>query len=820
MNSAGSLYNRVVLDHPIAVLAILAVLLLGSSFYTTEFRLDASADSLLLEDDQDLRIFRELSERYHENSALYLAFTPHGELFGSHALQVIQRLKKDFELLKGVDSVSSVLDLPLLKQSDLSLAELVTGFRTLQSEGVDRASARKELRSSPVFNDLVVSADGTTTALRINLANDEVFEELSRTKYELRYRKQQAGVTDSELQDLELVSVRHAVAKQELDGRNNRLIAERRSIISKYGGEGQLFLGGVPMIADDMMTYIRDDLVVFGLGVFLFLVLMLGCIFRRPRWVLLPLMSCAYAGLVMVGLLGLVGWPVTVISSNFVALMLIITMSMNIHLVVRYRQLSVDHPDHDQRELVSQTVGKMFWPCLYTVLTTIIAFGSLVFSDIKPVIDFGWMMSMGLGVAFVTSFLLFPGVLVLLGRTTERVSQRRPFQLTTLLAGVTEKHGRQLIWAAVGLALVSAIGISRLEVENSFVNYFSDDTEIHQGLRLIDEKLGGTTPLDILIRFPEELVSTAGVEDDDDLRLLFDTTETDNEADYWFTPDKIDTVKKVHDYLETVDGVGKVLSMASLIRVGEEINKGPFDAFELAVVYKRMPAELKADLIEPYISIGHNEARISIRIRDSLEDLRRADLLAQLRSDLSTKIGLPDEGFVITGLLVLYNNMLQSLFQSQIQTLGGVMLGIGLMLLILFRSFVLAVIGIIPNLLAAASVLGLMGIFGIPLDLMTITIASITIGVAVDNSIHYIYRFREEFPRTKSYAQTLHICHASIGRAIFFTAVTIIVGFSILVLSNFLPTVYFGGLTALAMAVALLASLTLLPKLLMIWKPF
>ena len=820
MNSAGSLYNRVVLDHPIAVLAILAVLLLGSSFYTTEFRLDASADSLLLEDDQDLRIFRELSERYHENSALYLAFTPHGELFGSHALQVIQRLKKDIELLKGVDSVSSVLDLPLLKQSDLSLAELVTGFRTLQSEGVDRASARKELRSSPVFNDLVVSADGTTTALRINLANDEVFEELSRTKYELRYRKQQAGLTDSELQDLELVSVRHAVAKQELDGRNNRLIAEIRSIISKYGGEGQLFLGGVPMIADDMMTYIRDDLVVFGLGVFLFLVLMLGCIFRRPRWVLLPLMSCAYAGLVMVGLLGLVGWPVTVISSNFVALMLIITMSMNIHLVVRYRQLSVDHPDHDQRELVSQTVGKMFWPCLYTVLTTIIAFGSLVFSDIKPVIDFGWMMSMGLGVAFVTSFLLFPGVLVLLGRTTERVSQRRPFQLTTLLAGVTEKHGRQLIWAAVGLALVSAIGISRLEVENSFVNYFSDDTEIHQGLRLIDEKLGGTTPLDILIRFPEEPVSTAGVEDDDDLRLLFDTTETDNEADYWFTPDKIDTVKKVHDYLETVDGDGKVLSMASLIRVGEEINKGPFDAFELAVVYKRMPAELKADLIEPYISIGHNEARISIRIRDSLEDLRRADLLAQLRSDLSTKMGLPDEGFVITGLLVLYNNMLQSLFQSQIQTLGVVMLGIGLMLLILFRSFVLAVIGIIPNLLAAASVLGLMGIFGIPLDLMTITIASITIGVAVDNSIHYIYRFREEFPRTKSYAQTLHICHASIGRAIFFTAVTIIVGFSILVLSNFLPTVYFGGLTALAMAVALLASLTLLPKLLMIWKPF
>ncbi len=820
MNAARSLYDRLVLDHPIVVLVLLAVVLFYLSFYSTDFRLDASADSLLLEDDEDLRTFRQLSERYHEGSALYLAFTPDGDLFGNNALQVIKQLKEKIELLDGVDSVLSVLDLPLLKQTDRSLAELVTGYRTLQSEDVDMARARQELLSSPVFNNLVVSADGTTTALQINLASDKVFSELTKARSELLHSKQRAQLTDSERSAFELISVRYAAAKRELDGRNHRLIGAIRSIIGKHQGHGQLFLGGVPMIADDMITYIRDDLVIFGLGIFVFLVLMLGFIFRRLRWVLLPLMSCAYAGLVMIGLLGLVGWPVTVISSNFISLMLIITMSMNIHLIVRYRQLCVDNPEHDQRELVSQMARKMFWPCLYTILTTIIAFGSLVFSDIKPVIDFGWMMSMGLVVIFLTSFLVFPSVLVLLGRPSQIISLTRSFQLTTLLAGVTEKHGRHLVWIAVGLALVSALGISRLEVENSFVNYFSDDTEIHQGLRLIDEKLGGTTPLDILIRFPDEPDPADVVENDDELRLLLDATEADNEADYWFTPDKIDTVKKIHDYLETVYGVGKVLSVASLIRVGEEINQGPFDAFELAVVYKRMPADLKVDLVDPYISIEDNEARISVRIRDSLKDLHRADLLAQVRKDLSTRFGLPDEDFVITGLLVLYNNMLQSLFQSQIQTLGVVMLGIGLMLLVLFRSLVLAVIGIIPNLLAATSILGLMGLFGIPLDLMTITIASITIGVAVDNSIHYIYRFREEFPRTKSYARTLHTCHASIGRAIFYTAITIIVGFSILVLSNFLPTVYFGVLTALAMAVALLASLTLLPKLLMTWKPF
>jgi hypothetical protein len=182
---------------------------------------------------------------------------------------------------------------------------------------------------------------------------------------------------------------------------------------------------------------------------------------------------------------------------------------------------------------------------------------------------------------------------------------------------------------------------------------------------------------------------------------------------------------------------------------------------------------------------------------------------------------LASDGFELTGLMVLYNNMLQSLFRSQIMTLGVVMSGIALMLCVLFRSVTLAIIGIIPNILAAAIILGLMGLFNIPLDMMTITIAAITIGIAVDNSIHYIYRFREEFPRrNKNYIETMHYCHANIGKAVFYTAITIIIGFSILVFSNFIPTIYFGVLTALAMLIALLAALTLLPRLILSVRPF
>lgn len=607
--------------------------------------------------------------------------------------------------------------------------------------------------------------------------------------------------------------------KNEINQINRDNIEDVRAIISKYKKHGSLNLGGVTMITDDMITYIKNDLIVFGVGVFLFLVGMLSIIFRKLRWVMLPLLSCFYAGLLMIGLLSLVGWHVTVISSNFISLMLIITMSMNVHLVVRYRQLRNDFPEYSQHELVLTTASKMVWPCLYTALTTIMAFSSLVVSGIKPIIDFGWMMTIGLSVTFLTSFILFPAILAMLPKTTEKLSAKDEFQFTSKLATMTERHGKKVLWVTVILAGISTLGITRLEVENSFINYFSESTEIYQGLRLIDEKLGGTTPMDIILNL-EETADEAEQDDDfEDLDALFGAFEEDQEV-VWFTPERLDTIKQVHDHLETFPAVGKVLSLASIIRVGEEINKGEFDAFELAIVSKNMPDEIKKSMISPYVSEENNEARISIRILDSLKNLRRKELLEQIKSDLIEKMHLDEDKVQITGILVLYNNMLQSLFKSQILTLGVVMAGIALMLVVLFRSLSLAVIGIIPNIFAAAIILGLMGLLRIPLDMMTITIAAITIGIAVDNSIHYIYRFREELPKTGDYVKTMHYCHANIGKAVFYTAITIIIGFSILVLSNFIPTIYFGLLTALAMFIALLAALTLLPKLILIWKPF
>ncbi len=822
INFTKNCYRRVVLDHPVFTILLLLLVFAFFVSHAKDFRLDASADALLLENDEDLKIFRELNDRYATKDFLFVTFTPDQDLFSDSSLHIIASLRDELKQLELTDSVITLLDVPLVKQIEGSLSEVTSDYRTLESDGVDKVKAKAELIASPIFKELIISLDGNTTALQVNLKGDDPFRKILYERNALLLKQQDGTITAEEAEQLKQVSAEFAVQKNKINEKDHQNILNIRAIMKKYEQFGALHLGGVTMITDDMVTFIKNDLLVFGIGVFAFLIAMLSIIFRKLRWVALPLLSCAYAGMLMIGLLGMVGWNVTVISSNFISLMLIITMSMNIHLVVRYRQLRKDLPDLDQKDLVMEMAGKMVWPCLYTALTTIMAFSSLVVSGIKPVIDFGWMMTIGLTVTFITTFLLFPALLVLMKKPEPEEDRHEGFEIMPALSAFTVNHGNKILLLSVVLVVISAIGISKLEVENSFIDYFSKDTEIYRGLKLIDDKLGGTTSLDIILKFEEEVeeVIEDDIDDDEDFNFDFGGGSEGDPADYWFTPDKVDEVKKIHDYLEGLPAVGKVLSMASLIRVGEDVNQGEFDAFELAIVYKRMPEDLKSSMIDPYISIEDNEARINLRIIDSSENLRRNELLEQIHSDLINKLGFPEDRIAISGLLVLYNNMLQSLFKSQILTLGVVMTGIALMLLVLFRSLPLAIIGIIPNILAAGIILGLMGLLGIPLDMMTITIAAITIGIAVDNSIHYIYRFREEFARNQDYIETLHYCHANIGKAVFYTAITIIIGFSILVLSNFIPTIYFGLLTAFAMLVAFLAALTLLPKLILIWKPF
>ena len=822
-----TIYERLVLAQPARVLVLMLAVLAFFAWQARHFELDASADALLLEDDRDLQTLREVQARYASADLLIVTFAPGGDVFEETSLARLRELRDRLRAVPGVASITSVLDVPLLDNVEgASLTAVADNMRTLDDPGTDLARARAELLASPVFGEIIVSADARTTAILLTMEDDEAYRTALEKRNRLLIARRAEGLDDAgraaidaELDDIEPA---YESARRRVTASRRAEIEAIRGVLSDFSDAGTVHLGGVPMIADDMITFVRNDLVVFGIGVAIFLVIVLSAIFREARWVLLPLAGCFYAGLLMIGMLGLVGWKVTVISSNFLALMLIITISMNIHLTVRYRQLRRDFPELALRDLVATTVRRMVWPCLYTALTTIIGFGSLVFSGIKPVIDFGWMMSIGLAVTFVTAFTLFPATVLALGRAgaAEREGAEGRFTrgVTRGLALAAERRGGLVLAAAGVLLAICVFGVSRLTVENSFVDYFSEDTEIYRGLALIDRELGGTTPLEVLLDLDEDRIFD---DEPSPKPTEYDAEAEREKAGYWFTEFKIERIKEVHDWLAGQPEVGKVLSLASLVRVGEKLNDGePLDSLQLALVYRRIPEDLKRSLIRPYIDILRDEARISLRIRDTAPDLHRAELLERIHAGLRDELALGPADVTVSGLLVLYNNMLQSLFTSQISTLGAVLAGVALMLLALFRSITLAVLGIVPNLLAAGAVLGSMGLLGIPLDFMTITVAAVTIGIAVDNAIHYIYRFREEFARSGDYTATMHVCHANIGKAVFYTSATVIFGFSILVLSNFLPTIYFGLLTGLAMAIALLAALTLLPKLILLTRPF
>ncbi len=813
-----NLYRNTILEYPKLALLVSALLIAFVAQGAKYFELDASADSMILENDQDLVNYREISERFGSSESLVVIYTPPWPLFSDQSLSLLRQIRDDLKPLPRVDSVNSLLDVPLLENPPVPIGELISNIKSLDDAKANVAMAKEELANSPLYNNMLLNLEKNTTAIQINRLSNPRNRELTRAREGLWKKRDAQGL--SSVQKSELTRLNQNI--KDLNAKNSAILHEDikaiRKILKPYQSQAQVFLGGVPMIADDMITYVESDLVTFGIGIFLFLILILIVIFRRLRWVLIALACCSLTVVVMVGVLGLFKWRVTVISSNFVSLILIMTMSMCIHLIVRYRELHAEKPDASQKELIKETLDHMFKPCFYMALTTMVAFNSLIFSGIRPVIDFGFMMATGVMVALMMVFVLFPSFLSLVGKRSEAANVRQHSPMTDIFANITLKHGLSVIISNVVLFIVLVIGLAKLDVENSFINYFHESTEIYQGMKVVDQNLGGTTPLEVVLTFPV-VDQDWDEEENDDFFFDEESEGEDDSLKYWFTTEKLDRIRAVHNYLDEQPEIGKVISLATMVQVAEKINGEALGSFELGLLYGAIPDDFKAIVLDPYVSPEHGQARINLRIYDSQPDLKRALLLKRIERDLQEKIGLKKDEFMLAGMMVLYNNMLQSLFTSQILTLGAVFIGIMIMFMVLFRSWRLAVIAIVPNLLSAGAVLSVMGWAGIPLDMMTITIAAITIGIAVDNSIHYIHRFREEFEVVKNYQQAVSNCHASIGKSIYYISITVIVGFSILAMSNFIPTIYFGLLTGLAMLIALLQVLTLLPKMLILFKP-
>jgi predicted RND superfamily exporter protein len=852
----SSAYHLVITRYASAIIFIALVLAGVALSQLEKVRLDASSDSLLLQGDPDLAFFEEATERYESYEFLIMTWEPESPLLGEASLSGLSAMVSDLKDVPGVRSVTSALDVPLLESPPISLTDLsdLDSIPSLRDPQVDRALALREFTSSQLYKNLVVSEAGDLTAVQVTIEPNKEVDRLGDLRKSLRKSVAEGG--DIEVQgQLSAVELAYDEATRTVNADRAALVANVREVAEKYRDQSRIFVGGVPMIAADMLDFVQDDLVTFGSSIILVMVAMLALIFRDYRWVLIPISVCTLSATLMLGILGFTDWRMTVISSNFVAVLLVVALALAIHLVVRYRELEAKEPDMPRAERAVMAARLMFIPCFYTAVTTMVAFTSLVVAGIKPVIDFGWMMTAGIVVAFVVSFSLVPALIAILPDMGAK-GANDSLSMTRRFATVVERFGG-LVFAVTGLLiLLVVLGLSRLQVENRFIDYFKDTTEIYQGMELLDSRLGGTIPLDIILYPPSESTQAVdalasvdlgladerttievvasddlGFEDDfgsDEDELWDDdpfgedvsfADENSAEIGYWFTLEGRDLVDQIHRIVDARPESGKVLSLSTGFSVMDRLYDDKLGGVELALVERSLPADVAEVLIAPYYDPIEQQARITVRAMETSKTLRRAEYLESLYAQILAETGLDETRVKFTGLLVLYNNVLQSLYASQILTLGAVFVAIGIMFLALFRSVSLALLGLAPNILAAGLVLGVMGLAGIPLDIMTITIAAIVVGMGVDNCIHYIHRFRREFELDGSYREAMYRSHSSIGRAMYYTTLTVVVGFSMLTLSNFTPSIYFGVLTVMAMLAAVMGALLLLPKLIIAFEP-
>ncbi|MEA3553821.1 MAG: MMPL family transporter [Campylobacterota bacterium] len=811
-----NIYQNHLLKYPKIFFTIIISFMIVMVAFALKLEIDASAETLLLKDDKDLAFNREVSKRFEAPDFLVVTYSINDDLLSKKNINNIKILTKKIKELKNVESINSIVNVPLLQSPIKPLKELLKDIPTIESNGIDKELVKQEFLNSAIYKKNLVSDDFKTTAILVNLKDDTTdISKLSKKEKKI-YRDN---------------------AREE----NHNQIVKIREILSSFEKENKdikLHLGGVSMIADDMVEFVKYDLKTFGFLIVTLLIVILYILLREIRWVVIPLFISTVSIIITSGFFGFFGWEITVISSNFISLQLIMNMSLVVHLIIKYKELNKLKPQYSQKKLVIQTTLAMAKPSFFVVITTIAGFSSLVFSGILPIEDFGLMMSVGIVVSLITTFTLFPLVLLKFKKSKINTKKEKDIPFTSRVAVLAINYKKTILFVTTLIIVFSTTGATKLRVENSFIDYFKQDTQIYQGMKLIDQKLGGTTPLDIILTFKEnsdEIESVKVVEEDEELDDFQGNFSSDDETDlssfsdefeetqedkeqYWLTPIKMEKIKQIHTYMDSLEPIGKVLSLATMGEIGKLLNENEeLDSLSLTLLHNELPPKYKKTILYPFVDIKNNQARISTRVIDSTPNLKRDLLLKKIDKDLQTIVNPKYEEFKISNLLVIYNNMLQSLFDSQIKTIGIVVLILFIMFLILFKSLKIAIIAIIANTVPVGVIFGIMGWMDIPLDMMTITIAAISIGIAVDDTIHYIHRYLIEYKSHGDKIESVNNAHKSIGTAMFYTSTIIMIGFSILVLSNFIPTIYFGILTMIAMFAAIVADLLLLPVLLLLF---
>jgi hypothetical protein len=782
-----------IISHPKAVLVIffLGTCVLG--WQARHFQIDASADTLLMRNDPNYIQTQVVNRRFSPQEFLLVAYKPRNRpLFSEQTFEDLRTLSAKLRRLDRVESVRSILNVPLFSQIEGGISSIKDlSQSTVEHRNYPITQIKKEFHENPLYEDLLINRQQTATALQVLFRSNGELDELDDRIVALQRKSLQGELSAGEKRELSQLKERAEPIEQRLDNIRTAEIETIRRIVAEYDGNAEIYLGGLHVLGYQLIRIIKNDLIIFGGTIAAMICLVLFLLFRKVRWVIIPVICCCCSVLSTVGLFGLLGFKTTVISANFIVLELILTLAIVVHLIVQYLEYGADHPEWEQAELVKKTLFRKAGPCFYAGITTSIGFASLLFSNIQPVITFGWMMIIAMIFSIGVSLVLFPALMSLYGREQQALPLRFARRTLNFFSGLTLKHPAFIAMAGIGVLAASVAGIFQLDVENSFINYFKETTRVHQELSFIDRQLGGSTPLDIVYTIPN----------------------AELKKDLVMTADTVQLLQRVHQALRQHEAIGKILSVVNFTELAKQINQNkPLTEYELTALYWTMEDALRDDLLGSFFAPEHAQVRISVRIKDTTEGLHRAKLLEEIRRDMN-KLGIPEDRYRLSNLFVLYQDILQKLFRSQILTLGIVFVVLTLTFLVIFRSVKVALIGITPNILSTMAVLGLMGWLGIPLDLMTITIAAIAMGIAVDDTIHYIHRYQEEL-QDQSADKAVERSHTSVGYAILYTSLIITMGFSLLAFSEFIPSVFFGLLTGFAMIAAFLFDLCLLPVLL------
>jgi predicted RND superfamily exporter protein len=787
-------FIELMLNWPKTILAAFLMLVAALGWQARHFEIDASPDTLLTQGNQLYIQTQDVNQRYAPQEFLLLTYEPVSQpLYSEQTFVNIRALTDAVLAMDRVESVRNMLNVPLF--ANVQSVQDVSGDldnMTINDGDFQMQQIEAEFADHPIYADLLVNREQTATALQILFSPNDRLQQLNGRINELNSASVARDLTPAEQDELQALVEEREPIEQALEQTRIEEIDQLRALATDYQNEANIRLGGVHVIAYQLIDIISNDLVIFGAAIAMMICLVLLILFRSLRWILIPVVCCLCSVLPTIGLFALFGMKATVISANFIALQLILTLAIVIHLIVQYRQFAEQDNDLNQRELVRATLDEKMGPCFFAGITTSVGFASLIFSGIQPVISFGWMMIIAMALSIVVSLILFPVLVELLPREKVRKDLSPLVALVKGFRKLVLKY-QAVVWMLCLLILgVGVSGALRLSVENSFINYFKPSTQIYQELAYIDQSFGGTTPLDMIYTLPDQ---------------------ADN-PDIVMTAESVLSMQRIQNRLARYDATGRILSPVNMTDLAREVNNDrPLTEYELTALYWMMDESFREDLIGSFFDEDNNQVRFNIWVEDLTEGLNRADLLQSIRTDMS-ELGVDEADYQLTNLFMLYQDIMQQLADSQVTTLAIVYIALTLTFMMIFKSLTVALVAIVPNILSTAAIFGVMGWVGLPLDLMTITIAAIVMGIAVDDTIHYVHRYLAELRGNGDAEEAVTRSHATVGMAMLYTSLLIGAGFSMLAFSDFVPSMVFGLLTALAMLLALLADLCLLPLLL------